>query len=140
MRLMLVLPTIKLDKINPNNKRRCLYLWYRQSLLTAIRDYKKQLGMHQEVVKENGKTKLEAPVEYDDERSSEHNTDFTGEVFAKLELWSLFDEEEAFAVELYVSGYKFTDLPKTRTLYRRFNSAKEKIIAHYAEHGITMEI
>lgn len=132
---------IKLNKINPKNYQRCLYLWFKQGLLNAIRDYKKQLGDVREGIDDEGNKIIIQYVGFDETlHQASIDKDETGIAMAKLELWDLFNEDEALAVELYISGIPFSEQAKRSTLYRLLASAKKKIIEHYKESGIIIGV
>jgi len=132
---------INLHKINPNNYTRCFYLWFRQALLNAIREYKKQLGDVRETVDEKGEKVILQYVGFDEEiHQTVLNPDTTDMAMAKLELWDLLNDDEAYAVELYINDVPFSEQAKRSTLYNLLNSAKAKIADYYKENGIILNI
>jgi hypothetical protein len=131
---------INLSKINPSSYNRCFYLWYRQGLLNAIRDYKKQISDVRESVDITGDKCIIQYVGFDEEiHTTSISKDETAVAIAKLELWSLLDKDEAFVLELYLSGVSLRECAKRNTLYRLLNNAKTKIVQHYKEQGINVE-
>lgn len=125
-----VVAKIKLNKINPNNYTRCFYLWYKQGIYQAMRDYKSQLGGLEDITK----------CEYDETIHVAHNHDITGAAMEKMAIWDLLTEDEAYVVELYISGIPLAKEMKKTSLYRLLNSAKAKIAEHYGENGIILNI
>jgi len=132
---------INLSKINPLNYPRCLYSWYKQGLLNAIRSYRRQLGDVRESVDENGDKCIIQYVGFDEEiHTATIGRDETGLAMEKLDMWSLLDEDEAHVVEMYISGVSIREQSKRTTLYRLLNNAKQKIANYYRENGITLNI
>jgi hypothetical protein len=134
--LIEVLPTIKLERIQPKNYPRCLYSWYRQALWNTMRTYRKQLGDIRESKNSYGDTCICQRTEFDETLYSNTDREVTGFALAKIELFDLFTEEESFAVEMYITHGSFTGMGKSASLYRFLKSAKEKIKNFYAENNI----
>jgi len=51
----------------------------------------------------------------------------------------LLDKDEAFVLELYLTGISLREQAKRNSLYRILNNAKTKIVQHYKEQGINVE-
>lgn len=139
--IMETLPKINLNKIPPKNYPRCFYLWYKQGLLNAIREYKKQMGDVREAVDiTTGDKCIVQYVGFDEEiHQGSLNRDEAAVAIAKLELWDLLDTDEAFVLEMYLAGVNLREQAKRTSLYRILNNAKSKIINHYKETGINVE-